>query len=304
MKRVLVTGASGFVGRNSLLPLLERGFEVHAVRLHPDDASRNVRWHKADLLDLSAASRLLKEVRPSHLLHFAWNVKGSDYWTSAENLDWVQAGLCLLRVFAENGGERAVLAGTCAEYDWKHGHCFEEDTPARPSTLYGTCKNSLREILAHFSTQAGFSSAWGRIFFLYGPHEAESRLVPYVINHLLLKRPVQCSHGRQVRDFMHVQDAGEAFAALLACDVEGSVNIASGRSIAVKELVLTLARRFGLEELVELGARPLAESEPMLLAADVRRLNREVGWTPGIPLEEGLQRTIEWWEGKSCKDEK
>jgi nucleoside-diphosphate-sugar epimerase len=292
-RRVLVTGATGFVGRHSLPALVERGFDVHAVHSTgtPDAPAT---WHRADLLDREQLARLLDEARPTHLLHFAWNVEHGKFWNSTENLRWVESSLTLLREFAGRGGTRVVVAGTCAEYDWRHGFCSEQATPTVPATLYGTCKNALHAMAARFAANAGISLAWGRIFLPYGPREQERRLVPSVARSLQKGEPVQCSHGRQYRDFLHAQDCGEAFAALLDSPVEGPVNIASGRPVAIAEVVRTIASLVpgGEGVPIEFGAIPTPPDDPPLLVADVRRLTTEVGWAPRFGLREGLAQTL------------
>jgi nucleoside-diphosphate-sugar epimerase len=296
VKRVLVSGATGFIGRQSLQPLLERGFEVLAVAHQTSlPLTSRVFWQAADLLAPGGARRLMKEFKPSHLLHFAWYVKPQDYRNSSENLRWCAASTDLVRSFAENGGERAVLCGTCFEYDARFGYCSENLTPVSPSTLYGICKNSLREMAEGFARQAGISLAWGRTFFLYGPFEATARLVPSVAMKLLRREPALCSHGEQLRDFMHVQDVASAFAALLESEVTGSVNIASGVPVKLKDIIHRLADEIGARELVRLGALVSPPDEPPLLLADIRRLRDEVGWRPVITLEEGIRQTVDWW---------
>ncbi len=300
MKRVLLTGASGFIGRHTIPFLIKNDYEVHAVfntaKVVDIKEDKNLFWHKCDLLDYEKQKRLLSEIKPTHLLHFAWYAVPGKYWTSPENFRWVQASLDLLMNFVENGGNRAVLAGTCAEYDWSYGYCSETVTPTRPSTLYGTCKNSLQEILSQFSKQTGISSAWGRIFFLYGPWEAKNRLVPSVITSLLQDHPARCTHGDQIRDFLHVEDIASAFVSLLQSNIEGPVNIASGQPVALKTIIYTIADLLGRRHLVELGVLPALENEPPFLVADVRKLDQQVGWKPKITLDVGLKSTIEWWE--------
>jgi nucleoside-diphosphate-sugar epimerase len=293
-RRVLLTGATGFVGRAAIEPLQDAGFEVHAVSRRRLDTSANITWHGVDLLDEDRMARSVKAISPSHLLHFAWYAEPGKYWTARENLDWLRASLALLQAFTVSGGRRAVFAGTCAEYDWSHGSFVEDLTPLVPGTLYGTCKHALQEVLGVYSRQFGLSSAWGRIFFPYGPHEHPSRLVSSVICALLEGRPALCSSGEQVRDFIHVRDTAGAFAALLVSEVQGAVNIASGRGVAVKDIALGIGRRLGCPELVRLGARPLRD-EPPVMIADIRRLTEEVGWRSAIDLEDGLAATIDWW---------
>jgi nucleoside-diphosphate-sugar epimerase len=295
MKRVLVTGASGFIGRHSLSRLVEAGYEVHAVfrRRAEHGPGRDVRWYNADLLREDAANALLEQVRPTHLLHFAWYAVPGKYWTAPENLDWVKATANLMQGFERIGGERAVMAGSCAEYDWKFDYCSEALTPCRPATFYGACKHAAHVLLDAWSQRSGISSAWGRIFYLYGPGEPPSRLVPSVIGSLLRDEPAQCTHGGQVRDFMYVEDVAAAFVALLDSRVQGAVNIASGSAVAIKDVVNAIADFLDKHDLVRLGAIPVPAGEPDALIADTERLRNEVGFSPSCDLPQGIARTVE-----------
>ncbi len=298
VKKVLLTGAGGFIGRHSIPFLLKNDYEVHAVyNIAETDiaAHKNLFWHKCDLLNSAEQKYLLSKIKPTHLLHFAWYTAHGKYWTAIENLRWVQASLDLFVNFAENGGRRAVGAGTCAEYDWNYGYCSEEITPLKPSTLYGACKNSLQEMLSRYSKQAGISFAWGRIFFLYGHYEYPQRLVPYVICSLLKNQTAQCSHGNQIRDFLYVEDVASAFVALVENDVQGAVNIASGKPLALKEVIYKIAQKIGGVDRIQLGVIPSPADEPQTLTADVRRLTEEVKWQPEYDIDRGLEHTIGWW---------
>ena len=305
MKRVLVTGSNGFIGRHCLPLLIEKGFEVHGVILDMEmrlDMPK-VQWWVADLLSPEQVRSLFEQVKPSHLLHFAWHTAPGAYWTSSENLRWLQASIEILRAFKLHGGKRILAAGTCAEYDWRFGYCSEQVTPVAPSTLYGICKNSLNEVLMSFADQEGLSAAWGRVFFLYGPHEHPTRLVPSVINALLDGQPALCTHGNQIRDFLHVEDVASAFAALLDSEVEGAVNIASGEPVALQNIIYRIAEKLERPDLVQLGAIPVSESDVPLLIGDASRLKQEVGWAPHYNLYAGLAMTIDWWkrQKQSCQ---
>ena len=302
MRRVLVTGATGFVGRHCLSPLLRANCEVHAISSKPStsDALAGVHWHQVDLLNSDVVFGLLAEIRPTHLLHLAWYAVPGEYWTSTENFRWVHASLDLFQAFASCGGHRAVVAGSCAEYDWRYGYCSEGVTPLAPTTVYGACKQSLGVMLDAMARQTGVSSAWGRLFFLYGPHEYPQRFVASVIRSLLSGVHARCSHGRQIRDFLYVCDAAEAFVALLHSNVVGSVNIASGQPVLLKDLIDVVANKLGRRDLVQLGAIPAANAEPPVLLADTTRLRNEAGWCPRYDLERGLEETIQWWKRQLC----
>ena len=299
MKRVLVTGASGFIGRASIGPLVSRGFEVHAVARTPG-ADRDPRavWHHGDLLAPGAPDRIVDEIRPTHLLHLAWYAVPGKYWTAPENVDWVAASAALARAFERAGGRRFVGAGTCAEYAPAQGDCDERTTPLSPSTLYGTSKDAVYRAVSALA-EGRFSFGWGRIFFLYGPHEDPSRLVPGVVRAFMDGREALCTAGTQVRDFLHVDDVGDAFAALVEADVDGAVNVASGRPVRIAEVVLSIARQMDAERLVRLGARPIPEGELPSITAATARLRDDVGWSGARDLDRGLAETIAWWRQRA-----
>ena len=301
MIRVLVTGASGFIGRGTLAPLLAAGAEVHAVSSRGPDpgAPAAVRWHRRDLLGETTAHELLERVAPTHLLHLAWFAEPGAYWHSPENLSWVQASLRLLRAFAKRGGQRAVIAGSCAEYAWEaRTRCVEGETPCRPSTLYGASKHGLHLIAERYAEEVGMSLAWGRVFFVFGPREHPARLASSVARALVTGEEAACSHGEQLRDFLYSEDLGDAFVALLRSEVEGPVNLASGTPARVRDLVEALAAAAGRPDLVRLGALPASPGEPAELLADVSRLRDEVGWMPSASLQQRAADTVAWWQAQ------
>jgi nucleoside-diphosphate-sugar epimerase len=251
--------------------------------------------HACDLFDVKQVSDLLTAVRPTHLLHLAWIATPGVYWTSPENYRWVEASKHLLAAFAECGGRRAVIAGTCAEYDWSAaGVCNEFITPTRPATVYGRCKNELRE----WCEGCGLSVAWARLFFLYGPREHPARLVPSVARALLAGEVAECSAGTQERDFLHADDVADALLALVRSDITGLVNVGSGEAVAVKDVIELVARDCGRPDLVRLGARPTPVTEPPILVADVSRLRDDLGWRPRIAFEDGLRECVNWWRAR------
>lgn len=296
-RRALVTGASGFIGRHCLGPLADRGFEVHGVATRAMETGGPETWHRCDLFDEDDVVRLLEEVRPSHLLHLAWYTAPGLYWESSENLGWLRASLALMEGFERSGGRRMVVSGTCAEYDWSHGSCREGVTPLAPSTLYGACKNALQSVTAAWGGRSSLSTAWGRLFFLYGPRERPGRLVPSIVQSLLDGEVARCSHGRQHRDFLDVRDAADAFASILDNEVEGPVNIGSGVPVAIADIVRMIGARVpGTgEDAFDFGAVSVPLDDPPLLVADIRRLAEEVGWRPKIELGQGLSDAVSWW---------
>ncbi|TKB95113.1 MAG: NAD(P)-dependent oxidoreductase [Nitrospira sp.] len=295
-KRVLVTGATGFIGSHCLVSLVQRGYEVHAISTKlVMKAESSIVWHQADLLDESSGVRLMESVKPTHLLHLAWYVVPGKLISSDLNFDWVHSSMKLLRAFQQQGGRRVVMSGSSYEYDWNYGYCHEARTPKIPNTVYGACKHALDVMVQAFCLAHGISQAWPRVFFLYGPNEHPDRLVSSVIRSLLQGAEARCSHGKQIRDYLHVQDVAEAIVSVLDCGVEGAVNIGSGTAVTLREMIVTIGRTLGQEDLLKLGAIPSRANDAPLVVADVERLINEVKWQPRFSMEEGLKHTIEWW---------
>lgn len=305
MKRVLVTGAGGFIGRHCLSRLLQDGFEVHAMgrRRH---TVPGVTWHPADVLDACHRRSVVMTVEPSHLLHLAWSTDHGVFWSDPSNLDWAAATLDLASVFTARGGTRLLVAGSCAEYDWSaaEDRFHESKSACRPSTFYGQAKHSTQGLLAAYASEVGLSFSWGVLFFLMGPGEKRERLVPSVITAILDGRPAALSAGTQVRDFVDVRDAAHAMVALLQSDVRGRVNVGTGRGVAVADVANRIGIVLGHPELLDFGARALPLHEPRRVVADVTRLTTEVGYLPSRTLDESIAAAVEWWQAPGRRTQK
>jgi nucleoside-diphosphate-sugar epimerase len=298
LKRVLLTGAAGYIGRPAIEKLADRGFDVHAVTRGAPQASDQATWHSADLLDLDASDALMAEIRPSHLMHLAWVTTPGVYWQSPQNEAWLTASAALLRSFSVHGGRRALLTGTCAEYDWTDGFCIEDETPLRGKTPYTQSKLALRDAAYAMAESGELEIAWARVFFSFGPHEQAGRLVPAVIQALKEGGRAAGSDPDLVRDFMHVDDVADAMVAVLDDGFCGDINIASGSPVTLGWLIESIAEKMGAAGKVDFGKYPRSPSDPQEISADTSRLNDVVGWSPSRDIASALDETIAWWRNQ------
>ena len=283
---VLLTGATGLIGRATARALRAAGCRVIAL----SRSGRAVEGAEAevacDLLDAGARRAAAARTGASHLVHLAW-ADGKDRWTTPENEMWAEATVALLTEFAAAGGRRALMAGSCAEYDWSRP-VLSEETPLQPATPYGRAKaRAGQEALAR-AEGLGVSLVWARPFFVYGPGEPEGRLVGDLVRGLRAGREVACTDGTQRRDYLYADDLGRALALLLGSPAEGAVNVGAGQAIAVRDLIGEVARQMGRPGLVRLGARPRAPGDPDELRADVARLTAATGFRPAFSLQAGV----------------
>lgn len=292
--KVLLTGASGFLGQHVLTQLRARDCEIVLLgRSRPKDAE-DLPWLDDDLLDGSDLAPLLHETQASHLLHLAWYAEYGKYWNSPLNLRWVDATLRLLQAFTEQGGRHAVMAGTCAEYDWCGEERFNEDTtPLNPASLYGAAKDATRRLAQAWCRDQGTTLAWGHVFFPFGPGEAKQRMLPSLIE-VFRGRTVPFGINAQAwRGMLPVRDAAEAFVHLLMQGHEGRYNICSGQPVQLDHVVRTLARLCCADPTPVLALATARPGDPYVLAGDNARL-LATGWRPAQTLEQGLSLQVKW----------
>ncbi len=299
--RVLLTGMTGFIGSHVGRLLVANGEEVHAI-IRPGSSTERVGDYlarvnviEADLARPETYLAELRELQPERAFHLAWYVEPGLFWNALENLDCVGMTLDLARSLVEVGCEQVVATGTCAEYAWHEGVLSEESTPSVPSSLYGAAKNAARGAVLACGRETDANFAWARFFFPFGPGEPPSRLIPSVTLALLRGERARCSHGEQIRDFIHVEDCASALLAIAEAGLEGTVNVGTGEGTQLREIVETLAELTGRGAGdIEFGAIPSDPDEPPMVVADIRKL-LETGWRPRHTLASGLADAVEWW---------
>ena len=291
MARVLVTGAGGFLGRYAVEALAASGWAVVGSGRQPPALPGLADSVAADLLQPDSAAQLVRQARADTLLHLAWYDNPRERWHAADNLDWVGATLKLVRRFAEQGGKRVVFGSSCAVYDFAARSLHTESDKTGPASLYGAAKAAAGSLLEAAQKTLGISVAEARIFFCYGAGEPAGRLVPDLITGLRQDKPVACTDGAQLRDYLHAADIGRALALLSASNVAGPVNIASGAPIRVADLIGEVARQMGRPDLPQLGAIARSQSDPAEITGSPGKL-AALGFAPQFTLKGGVAETL------------
>lgn len=275
MKKVLITGLSGFIGSHTLEFLIKKNYEIHAISTCARENTEVINWHHCDIFNVDKVNILLSNIKPKYLLHLAWDVTPGEYMESPLNYEWLIASINLIRSFQANSGQRVVIAGTQMEYI--------SDSP------YPATKRALLEVIKSL----GLSYASGRVFNLFGENERPERLIPYTIDSLLKDQEVICKTGEKEIDLLYVKDVARAFVEILNSEVQGIIDIGSGNSIKIKDLVNMIASIYNKNELVSF-VKPMNTSiNEKRIIANTNRLRNDVGFIPEYPIKQAIKRIIE-----------
>lgn len=276
MKHILITGATGFVGRQVTRALSKENVRLTLVVRKTEKCNKLLSYNPevqlVETQNIFAESSQwwasnLKDV--DVVIHLAWHVVPEEYQESSKNFDCLVGSLNLAKAVLDSAVSKFVGVGTCAEYKPQPDRKLVPGDPLEPTTLYAAAKTSLfyclREAFKNSSTQ--FS--WCRLFYLYGEGEDERRLVPYITNRLMKNEEVGLTSGRQVRDFIDVRQAGEQIAEISIRDAGGVYNICTGVGVSVKDLAEGIAARVNKQHLLKFGVRPDNPFDPVYMVGQV-----------------------------------
>jgi nucleoside-diphosphate-sugar epimerase len=297
-ERALVTGANGFIGAALVERLLEAGVHVFAVTHRAQDNLLAIGGERLTILtaDLSREDDIRAAVvraQPTVAFHLAWLTEPGRYLTSIPwNLESVRFSLSLLECLLEHRCAHIVYAGSCAEYELGPA-VLTEDSPARPSSVYGASKLALATAALAAAAEAGSALAWARIFYVYGPREDRRRAVPQIVDGAMSGRPPLLNKPDQARDFLHVDDVASALVALGRAPGHGTFNVCSGQGRTLRELWLRAQQMLGTDA-PDLPMVPSNGGDEPPIVGDASRL-RALGWTPGFGADAGLAEAVHWW---------
>ncbi len=289
--RVLVTGASGFVGTHVVDQACKAGWDVVAAyHRAPRDGGIDM-----DICDAAGVSAAFRDTKPTHVINCAaYGVNYSDqdhHRAIAVNL---HGALNVLAAAAEHNVQRLVHVGSCFEYG-SHDCPIAESTALNPTAIYGATKAAATLLLRERARVAGAPLLIARPFALWGPGEGAHRLIPQVVNACISRKPLKLTSCEVVRDYMYVEDLAACLLRLALVSGEPSgavVNLASGRGQMLRDFVRDVARLLDGDDLMHFGTLSYRPTEMSCLVADLVVMRRLLGELPETPMVEGVRRMV------------
>lgn len=302
IKRAFITGGSGFIGSRLAHRLVEMGIETHlSIREHSNlwrlqPFQSKLYLHVVDLCDQERVDDVVRDIQPDCVVHSACygGFSEENHPLNIFNTNLL-ATQFLLESCTKSSIEKFIYLGSSSEYGLQ-SEPITEETAAHPVSLYGIAKLAATQLTQFYARQRALPATVLRIFSPYGPFDSSKRLIPQVIKSSLLHQPLILGSGKQVRDFIYIEDLIDAV--LLSLHHSSSngeiMNVGSGIQRCVYETVQSLGTL--LEHPIQAiwNGHQDRDNEPVSWVADIAKAKRILGWSPQTPFNTGLNATIEW----------
>lgn len=290
MKKILLTGATGLIGKELIKPLLENGYEIFAISRKPLPNSNTVAWLAGDLFDTQFIQSCCKKAQADILVHLAWKVT-KDYAASNENFSFLANSINLLQEFQKNNGKQVFFCGSYFEYDFTQSKLTEQSPLAPEKMVYTFCKNELRKIAEKFCRQNAMDFCYGRIFNVFGHNEERNRLTRQILDNLFADKEVVIKSGPLQKDYLYAKEAALAITHILNKNYTGTINICSGVPVAIKELALSFAKKIQKEHL--LVFKNDFGNQPQIVYGDNSILCKTLGYHYTYTLDQAVAEIVQ-----------
>lgn len=301
-RNVILTGASGFIGRYLLQELRSKGYSVHCI-VHSKEIenfeNHEVFFHRIDLLEANDEDllNLFGEINAKAIFHSAWYTNHKDYLVSSENTRWLDASKRMAKAFYQSGGSYFLALGSCIEYDFSmidaQNPKLHVNHEIGSELLYGRCKIELSRYLERLAKEFSEEFLWCRVFFVYGPYDRPGRLIPYIVSRIKSNEKATPNYGGASRDYIYVEDLAKQIVSFYQKGFTGFINSGTGKGVRIKTVFKEVGKILNRPDLVEendkLSQDFLNEPEYVIAGLEENHLLRSY-----TPLKEGISKTLIW----------
>ncbi len=263
-RKIIVTGATGFIGQNLIPLLIKKNYEVVAIARNLEKAKQFEWYSQVTFIvhDIYKGSIPIEIKKNSGLIHLAW--QGLPNYKSSFHLEEnLPQNFQFIKSMVESGVRKVLVAGTCFEYGFQEGP-LSSTTPAAPSNPYAVAKDTLRQNLEKLREEESYSLIWTRLFYMYGPGQNSKSIIAQLDAAIDDGEEVfNMSGGEQLRDYLPIQSVVEKLLGVFESEDEGIYNICSGKPISIRKLVEERVKERGSSIKLNLGYYPYADYEPM-----------------------------------------
>jgi len=288
--RILVTGASGFIGARFCRTAVLSGHQVAGISRQARHIERNreIAWIEGSISDCSWSE--IQSFKPEVLVHLAWILTPKICFNSPLNESFFIQSTKFIERAVDAGVHLVVVSGTCVEYQITGSKLSEHESPLTPLSLYAINKVKLLDTLSNKAARGDFKLIWGRIFYPYGPGEHPQRLCSGLLSCLANNKEFFLNTPQSTKDYIHIEDLTAAILATLDGDYEGIINWGTGTGITVKLLAEKLAKLVDKSHLITFSED--ASVDPLAYVVADNSILKSLGWRQKISIDDGLASLV------------
>jgi UDP-glucose 4-epimerase len=300
--KILITGATGFIGSFLLSKLIDEGHTI-AIIIRKEsndwrikDVISNCHVIYGDYDSIENCENQILAFNPELVYHIGWSGVSNDQRNNeklvTKNIDYT---LGLAKILLKSNVKTFVGLGSQAEYG-PYNSSINEMFATNPTTLYGIAKLCAYNIFKYFLGNSNIRFCWLRLFSSYGPKDNNIWLIPYLTESLSKGEKPSLTKGEQIWDYVYIDDVVDALAAVgFSNNASGIYNLGSGIGYSLKNIITLIRDKVNPEIELGFGEVPYRNDQVMVLKADNTRLCLETGWTAKTNINEGLEKTINWF---------
>jgi nucleoside-diphosphate-sugar epimerase len=300
--RILVSGATGFIGSFLIKQLINDGHDVSIlVRNYSSftriaDVKGKLRIIAVDYKNLENYKSEILENNPELFFHLGWFGVENTFHNDDDMISInIRTSMSLCKIILKSNIKSVIALGSQAEYG-PYTCVINENHSTNPTTLYGIAKLSVYNIFNYYLQTQGIRYVWLRLFSSYGPSDNPNWLIPYLINTLAENKSPALTKCEQIWDYIYIDDV---ISALVTCafnnNAKGVYNLGSGIGYPLKMVITKIRDMINPAIQLNFGEISYRKNQIMILQADNTKLKIETGWQPFVELKEGLMNTINWY---------
>lgn len=297
MKKILITGSSGFIGSHLLDDLLAKNNEILCISRQESLIKKKVLYIKSDLDLIDRDVNAIKEFKPEIVFHLAW--EGIPNFSSINSTRNILISIKFLSIINQiKSVKKIIITGTCLEYEKYDGEC-NEDENVNPTSWLAFSKKYIYEYSRKLFLENNKDLFWIRLFYVYGPKQRDDSLMPYIIRNLKNNKKPIIKNLNSSNDFIYISDVINGLSSLVTINAQpGIYNFGSGYLTSVAQILNQLQKNMIDKNLTKLRLDPFqkyVETSKGFYANNNKAIN-QLNWHPEINIKLGLKNIIEFYE--------
>ena len=293
--KIFITGAAGFIGHHVVELLAAKHHDLMLLvrnktkYLEDYGRKKQIKFIIGDLLNIEKLKESICKFKPDAVLHLAWEgLPDYSVQICSQNLKYT---VDLFTIAAESGCEAIISTGSCWEYKKKAGS-VKENSACETTKIFSAVKNSLCLMGEAISKEYGIKFYWPRIFFVYGPGQRKTSLIPYIIESLKNNRIPEINNPDNKNDFVYVKDVAKALVSIIEKKPDKIIyNVGSGYSTSVSKIISILQEIAGFDNMSLNHSKGIGDD----FWADISSIQKDLKWSPEYSIKKGIKETVNYY---------